>query len=167
MTDPDFLEASTGIVNPTMVTLRPGETICRFADKSGEPAASPWWMSAGSLQKLMYQTEADPDRARMGLKFAARTRLAVRGEWSSMSRIVVAKVVARVNVWAGRGRTIRDTLPNGMVWTFKTPKDLTQLHIPGLRGQRGAAGMNAVKIQILQILDVPPSNISYFDAGRG
>lgn len=169
-TDPDFKEASGGIISPHQITLKAGSWICRFASSRGpdgrlsdrqELHLSPWWLSSEDFRKLLFATRSSS----FNYKFYARIWLAVKTDWSSMDRLIVGKVAADLCAWAGRGRTMRDTMPNGMEFIYKPPADLTQLYIPGLKagGTSADNAFNRSKIIIDSINEVPPIGVTALD----
>ena len=168
--DPDFAAASAGIISPHQVCLTPGMWICRFAastdpdGKATDPSAlhrAPWWMSSDDFRKLLFATQ----NSKFNYKFYARLWLAVKSEWSAMDRLIIARVRAPLAAWAGRGRTMRDQMPNGMTFVYQTPKDLTQLYIPGLTVRAGDSnsGYNLSKIAVDSVNEVPPIGVAALD----
>lgn len=168
--DPDYQAASQGIRNPQQVILQPGMWLCRFAGSKGpdgkisDPGVlhqSPWWMSSDDFRKLLFATQ----KSNFNYKFFARIWLAVKSEWSGMDKLIIAKVKNRMAVWAGRGRTMREAMPNGMEFIYKPPADLTQLYIPGMALKKGEAnsGYNLGNLVIESVNDVPPIGVKGLD----
>lgn len=118
-------------------------------------------MSSDDFRKLLFATQ----NSKFNYKFYARLWLAVKTEWSAMDRLIIAKVRSPLTVWAGRGQTMRDTMPNGMTFIYQTPKDLTQLYIPGLVVDKKDpnSGYNLPKIVVDSINEVPPIGIKGLD----
>ena len=166
-TDTDYIAASAGIKSPHLISLPAGMWICRFASsvnpdgKPAEPGAlhqSPWWVSSEDFRKLLFATA----KSDFNYKFYARLWLAVTTEWSAMDRLIIARVSAPLSAWAGPGKKMRDTMPNGMTFVYEGPRDLTQLYIPGMRAAKGK-GENASKIIVESINEVPPIGIGALD----
>ncbi len=166
-TDPDYIAASQGIRNPHQFTLLPGTWICRFAssvDPAGKPAPqgalyqSPWWISSDDFRKLLFATE----HSQFNFKFYARLWLAVTTEWSAMDQLIIARVIAPVTVWAGPGKKMNDTMPNGVTFVYEGPRSLTQLYIPGMHPRSGG-GANLANIVVESVNSVPPMGIKALD----
>jgi hypothetical protein len=160
-TDPDFQAASEGIRHPQQVILKPGMWLCRFASSQGALHQSPWWMSSDDFRKLLFATQ----NSAFNFKFFARIWLAVKAEWSNMDKLIIATVKNQTAVWAGRGRTMKDTMPNGMEFIYKPPANLMQIYIPGMvvREKDPKSGYNLGNITIHSVNDVPPIGVGALD----
>lgn len=141
----DYDYAATGIRNPAVTVLMPGEDLYRFASSvdpgSGRKVSlqaqvgSGWWFRSRDWQKILkaYLSGA------LNLGTVARIAGAVQWSWSNMDVFVKARVLAEVEAWEGFGRPqYRDILPNGMAVTLRGFPNVVQLYIPGMRS--GAAG---------------------------
>lgn len=162
--DPDFRVASEGIRHPHQVILEKDMWICRFASSKAADGAlhhGPWWISSEDFRKLLFATE----KSNFNYKFYARIWLAVKAEWSTMDRLIVAKVANPLKVWAGRGRTVKDSMPNGMTFVYKTPPDITQLYIPGMvkTDKDPKSGFNIQNVVVHSVNEVPPIRIPAMD----
>lgn len=140
---PEYSRASGGIRSPAVRMLEEGQVVFRFAStkqirngklyptNSDDWANGSWWVLEEDYRKIISRFK----QGDLNLGTTARSALAVQPSWSLMDVSIKGFLLNDMYVFHGSGSTqYNDVMPNGMTMTLQGWPDITQIYVPGMRG---------------------------------
>lgn len=135
-----------GIISPVPITLRKPLRLCRLVDRDRryEGAVGPWWIAEGDLTKIFDARESsraahggDKEKG-LSIGIIARSALGIPQTWRNGARTTLDMLLQAdlkadgVLAFVGKGRSQRETAPNGMELEWSPWSSVTQIFIPAL-----------------------------------